>query len=277
MIRMRNPPSILQTDLDAQPLTSAAHWDTYWEHAPALPAEAHANGKSSTRAILEVIDRFVAWDPPRTVLEVGGAPGGYAAHLYRRFGHEICVLDSSPVGIDMTRKNFEMLGIQGRVLHRDLFSTEAPTPQFDVVFSLGLIEHFADTRAVVAAHLAYVKPGGRLIIGCPNLLGINRALLRRLAPSALEWHHLEAMDIREWPRFEQALGLRVRFRGYVAGFQPGTFWRCDHRSLLDRALARGFTALDHRWRGPLARAFTRLNSRHWSYYAIGVYDKSDNQ
>jgi SAM-dependent methyltransferase len=258
---------------DAAPLTSASHWDDYWDRLRALPVQADSNGQSSTTAILEVIDRFAAWDSPRDVLEIGGAPGAYAAHLYRRFGHDVCVLDNSAVGLELTRKNFEMLGIPGRVLHRDLFSPDRPVPQFDLAYSLGLIEHFADTQAVVSAHLAYVRPGGRLIVGCPNLLGINGALLRRLSPTVLDWHHLDVMDIRGWPQFEQALGLSVRFRGYIAGFQPGTFWRCERSSFSGRAVAHGFAALAARWHGPVARSLAGLNSRRWSYYAIGVYDK----
>jgi SAM-dependent methyltransferase len=229
--------------------------------------------QSSTAAILEVLDRFVGSPSRQSVLEIGGAPGGFLVHLWRRFGHEVTVLDNSPVGVELTRQNFELLNVPGTVLQRDLFSTDPPTPQFDVVYSLGLIEHFADTRSVVGAHLAYVKPGGRLIIGCPNLLGVNGAVLRRLSPKMLEWHNSVAMDIRKWPRFEESLGLKVRLRTYIAGFQPGAFWRCEKRSVAHRAAARGFSALGKRWNGPLARGITRVNSRHWSYYAIGVYDK----
>ena len=154
----------------ADALTDPSHWDGYWEQALVLPIAVEPGDQSSTTAILEVIDRYAdsAW--PLSVLEVGGAPtGGYVAHLWRRFGHDVCVLDNSGVGVELTQRNFDMLGVRGRVLYRDLFSAEEPVPQFDVVYSLGLIEHFADTAAVVAAHLAYVKPGGRLIVGCPRI------------------------------------------------------------------------------------------------------------
>jgi SAM-dependent methyltransferase len=265
--------TLLTEDLDAEPLTDTVHWDSYWKQACALPVVAQPDGQSSTAAILEVIDRFVESDSPLSVLEVGGAPGGWAAHLQRKFGHEVCVLDNSPIGIDLTRRNFELLGIPGQVLQRDLFSPTQPVPQFDVVYSLGLIEHFEDTEAVVAAHLAYVKPGGRLIVGCPNLLGLNGFIFRRLSPTVFDWHNVGVMDIRGWPRFEKALGLRVRFRGYISGFQPAAFWRRDRDRLLDRAVRRGFQELGKRWHGPISRTLSRLNSRRWSYYAIGVYDK----
>lgn len=256
-----------------QALTTSKHWDNYWE-AARLPVEIIKGSQTSTTAILDVIDRFVASDSPLSVLEVGGAPGGYLVHLWREFGHDVCVLDNSPVGIGLTRRNFLLLGIPGDVLQRDLFAPDRPIPQFDVVFSLGLIEHFDDTESVVAAHLEYLKPGGTLIVGCPNFRGVNLALLRRLSPSMLEWHNLDAMDISRWRQFERALRLEVRFRGYVGGFQPSMFWRCESRSILDRALRRGFVSVGRRFKGKVGEFMRRWNSPRWSYYALGVYRKS---
>lgn len=265
-------PSFLRTTPDPRALTSAGHWDDYWTAAPPLPVIVECGGSPAATAILEVVDRFLASNRPLSVLEIGGAPGGYAAHLHRQLGHDVCVLDNAPVGIEMTRRNFELLGIPGRVLERDLFETATAPPRFDAVYSLGLIEHFANTEAVVAAHLAYLRPGGRLIVGCPNLRGLNHMLLQRLSPSALEWHHLDMMNLREWPRFEGALGLRPRFRAYVAGFQPGMFWRREREGLVERALVRGLRGAERWLRGELGRRMAHVNSRHWSYYMLGVYD-----
>jgi SAM-dependent methyltransferase len=261
--------------MSAQPLTDVNHWDSYWEHGPKLPVDVDRDVHSSSQAILRVMDRFIPTDAPRSVLEIGGAPGGYLVHFQRKFGHRICVLDNSPVGVEMTRRNFELLGITGEVLQQDMFEQDGSKPQFDVVYSHGLIEHFTDTKSTIASHLAYLKPGGTLIVGCPNFLGVvNRLLLRRLSPSLFDWHELDVMDISRWPQFEQELNLRVRFRGYIAGFQPAAFWRCERRSVADRALRRGFIELGRLWDRPLARGLSAINSRHWSYYALGVYEKA---
>ncbi len=192
------------------------------------------------------------------MLEVGGAPGGYLVHLWRKFGHDVCVLDNSPAGIELSRRNFELLGVPGRVLERDLFAPDDPDLKFDVVFSLGLIEHFQDTTAVVDAHLNYVRPGGTLIVGCPNFRGINGWLLRRLSPSLLRWHNLDAMDISRWPAFERRLNLEVKFRGYVAGFQPGIFWRCERRSITHRATSRGLVELGQRMPDRVEKSLSRF-------------------
>jgi SAM-dependent methyltransferase len=227
----------------------------------------------SRPTLLQVIDRFASSPSRLSVLEVGGAPGGYLVHVWRKFGHDVCVLDNSPVGTELSRRNFELLGVPGRVLERDLFAPDDPELKFDLVFSLGLIEHFQDTTAVVDAHLSYVRPGGTVIVGCPNFRRINGWLLQRLSPSLLRWHNLDAMDISRWPEFERRLNLDVKFRSYVAGFQPGMFWRCERRSITARATARGLSELGQRMPDGIEKALSRLNSSLWSYYALGAYGK----
>lgn len=251
-------------------LTRSEDWNAYWETVQ-LPVEVTPGTQTSTTAITDVIDRFAASSSPLSVLEIGGAPGGYLVHLWRRFGHRVSVLDNSPVGVELSQLNFELLGVPGTVYEGDLFTSTERTERFDIVYSLGLIEHFDDTAAVVAAHLRYLKPGGTLIVGCPNFRGINFTLLRRLSPSLLSWHNLEAMDISTWPRFEEALSLEVRFRDYVGGFQPATFWRSDSNAVVNRALARGMLEVGRRWNGAVGKLVSNWNSPRWSYYALGVY------
>jgi 2-polyprenyl-3-methyl-5-hydroxy-6-metoxy-1,4-benzoquinol methylase len=253
-------------------LTTTEQWDDYWRRLE-LPFEIVKGTNPTTTAILDVFDRFLASDSRLSVLEVGGAPGGYLVHLWRRFGHDVCVLDNSPVGVEVSRRNFELLGVPGTVLEGDLFAPERSGLQFDAVVSLGLIEHFDDPLPVVAAHLAYLKPDGTLIIGCPNLRGINRAIFRRLSPSILDTTNQDAMDVERWPRFERALGLDVRFRAYVAGFQPSVFWRCESRSVLDRVLHTVLMLIGHFSNSAIGKLMSRWNSPRWSYYALGVYRK----
>jgi SAM-dependent methyltransferase len=255
-------------------LTTPDHWDDYWDKV-LLPVAVAPGAATSTTAILNVIDRFASSPSPLSVLEIGGAPGGYLVHLWRAFGHEVCVLDSSPAGIELTRKNFELLGVPGRVLERDMFGRNESNLTFDIVYSLGLIEHFQDISSVIDAHLRYTKPGGTLIIGCPNFRGVNRILLRRLSPSLLSWHNLDAMNVHLWSHFEHQFELDVRFRGYVAGFQPAAFWRYEHPSVFNRALSRVLAEIGRRMTGRLGTALSHWNSPLWSYYAMGVYRTRD--
>src|SRR6266513_4248319 len=67
-------------------LTDPTYWDDYWRDLE-LPADVTPGAHTAIDPILEVIDRFVASDSPLSVLEIGGAPGRFLAHIRRRFGH----------------------------------------------------------------------------------------------------------------------------------------------------------------------------------------------
>lgn len=94
----------LVSSAEVRPLTDPDLWDDYWRELPALPAEVGDDAPLAVAAIREVLDRFSDSPARVSVLDVGGAPGRWAAHIHRRFGHQVCVLDSSPVGIAMTQK-----------------------------------------------------------------------------------------------------------------------------------------------------------------------------
>jgi SAM-dependent methyltransferase len=247
------------------------YWDDHWSNLR-LPVEVRKGDSLYADAITDVFDRYLGGDSRLSVLEIGGAPGQYAAYVWRRFGHDVAVLDNSAIGCARARENFELLGIPALVYEADMFAQ--PTRLFDVVYSLGVIEHVAtrnDLVAMIAGHLNHLRPGGLLIVGCPNFRGLNRLFARRLSPSFLAIHNLDVMSATAWDEFEQAFGLERFFRDYVGGFEPSMFWRRERDRFSDRVLR---TALHFSAKvlgsGKL-RILRRFNSRAWSGFLMGVY------
>jgi hypothetical protein len=110
-----------------------------------------------------------------------------------------------------------------------------------------------------------------LILGAPNLDGINAPVLRRLSPSFLAKHHVEATFESTWDRFEKDLGLERLFRAHMGGFDPSMFWRIESRKLTDRALHQALWYLGKGLERRETRFLRRPNSRLWSTYLMGVY------
>jgi SAM-dependent methyltransferase len=250
-------------------LTDQADWDAYWEETQ-LPVEVRRHQSLYIDEILAVFDRWLARDESRSALEIGGAPGGYLAYLNRRFGFKISILDFSPRGCDLARRNLELLNLDGVVHEGNLFDAYDHLPKYDIVYSLGLIEHFENLTPVVRAHARYLKPGGILIIGCPNFRGVNNLIARRLSPSILRDVELRAMDFGEWT-FETELGVERLFAGYVGGFEPSMFWRCESSRVSDRLLWRTLTLLGKVTNARPFSPLRKINSSRWSGYMIGVY------
>ena len=258
--------------MDPDRLTQEEYWDNYWRNLR-LPSEIRkVPGNLYLNAILRVFDRYFPPDERLSILEIGGAPGQYLAYMHRTFGYSVHCLDYSKMGCLKAKENLELLDIRGTVHHADLFSEELQLSQFDIVYSLGFVEHFSDPGMVIERHLRLLKPGGILLIGLPNFLGIYRFFLKRLSPELLASHNLRFMDIRTWGEFEKNLDLQILFKGYVGGFEPRLFSRRGARGS-SRAVLGVARALDRVFHSHLG-LLRKLNSRLTSGYAIGVYRKA---
>lgn len=207
-------------------LTDTAYWDGYWAaHVAELPAEIkRETSGQQVRAILHVFDSHMPRGESLSVLEVGGSPGQYLAYIHRLTGCRSAILDFSPVGCDLARRNFAQLGIPLETHERDLFAPATPEiGRFDVVYSLGLAEHFDELDSVVAAQAALVAPGGLLILGMPNFRGVNGWFAKRLDRTRYLTHNVDSMRMERWDTFEDRLDLDRIYRGCIGGFEPLTF------------------------------------------------------
>ena len=100
------------------------------------------------------------------------------------------LLDSSPEGIRLAGERFAPeFGSRIEYLHADVFSASV-SRRYDLVFSVGLIEHFTDAEIVelVRLHRRFATPDELLIDGSDSdgeLSGdpIHRGALRDLALS----------------------------------------------------------------------------------------------
>ena len=110
--------------------------------------------------------RYAGFQKPFTVAELGGGGSCFCKSLKQHFPvKEYTVFDSCPEGIaQFLRKNPEE-----KAIRKDLLQMQEQ-PQFDLVFSVGLIEHFSqvDTGQIIRKHFEMTRPGGFVIIFFPT-------------------------------------------------------------------------------------------------------------
>jgi SAM-dependent methyltransferase len=251
-------------------LTEGSFWDAYWEGF-SLPAEFKQEpGNTYGNAILDVFDKNLPHDPRLTAAELGGSPGQYLAYVHKSLGYRVTCIDYSRIGCQKTVENFTLLGIDGDVIQADIFDDDVDLPLFDVVYSLGLIEHFKDRTPVVERHVRLIKPGGYLVLGVPNFRGIHGWFMRRLAPTLYAAHEIDAMNLGSWVEFEKRFSLDVVFKGYVGGFEPLIFKRREvkgAKTIIPFAIAVGIALAVHSFLGFVRR----FNGPRLSGYAMAVY------
>ena len=254
-------------------LTGQRFWEDYWEGKPGKAGKKKTN--LSTISLLRTFDKYLPSTEGAAILEVGGAYGEYLLYLTRRFGYKAHSLDYSRIGNEQTLGTFSKAGLPVEVYERDLFADHSDLPKFDIVFSLGFIEHFDDPVPVVAKHLELLKPGGLLLLGVPNYSGIYRPVLKRLAPSIENTHNMAAMDLGAWGEFEEKLGLNPVFTGYIGGFEPLNMKKLEVNTTLNQIIYFFIRVLMFLF--SFRMGFLRkFNSKHWSAYLVGIYRKKES-
>ena len=150
------------------------HWDHVHRGRPRmrLPSPLIVATKNVYRLLDSRLSRGMK------VCEIGFAPGKQLAGVAARYGVEVSGIDYSEPGVVTGRELFTALGMQADLRCESIFETSFPAETFDLVYSIGVIEHFTDPRPMVAAHYRLIRSGGRCVILIPAYRGLYR---RRVA------------------------------------------------------------------------------------------------
>lgn len=165
--------------------------------------------------------------------EVGCFPGRYLAAL-GDLGFRLNGIDSTPRTKTEMKSWLEKQGYSvGQVMQGDFF--ELPDSRsYDLVYSVGFIEHFPNWAEAIRKHAELVKPGGLLLITVPNFAGaLQKTLHQWLDPVNLSRHHLPAMDPELWKAELAQQGFEILESSYFPEFD---FWIGEQkRNLIQKA------------------------------------------
>jgi len=167
-------------------LTDRDYWATYWAN--------YQYEKVPSNTIYDYL--MPSLKGKSSFIEIGGFPGINAAYFYKNGFPDVTLLDFY---IDRSIvSTFEQLNnLPENKIHcieSDFFKFESDRT-YDVVFSLGFIEHFEDTQAVIERHVKLLSDNGRLLIILPNFRGINGCIQWLFDRKNLRLHNLESMKI----------------------------------------------------------------------------------
>ncbi len=160
-------------------------------------------------------------EKPKAV-ELGSAPGRRLVFWRDRLDVEPYGVEYAKDGAETNQHVFRDAGIDvDNVIHADIFDGDFQSQYqgtFDLVSSFGLIEHFAEASEVIEEHVNLLKPGGLLVIGIPNLRGLNYWLTSFFHPEVLPLHNLQLMKRTTFQDAFQSFPLDAIYSGYMGLF-----------------------------------------------------------
>lgn len=246
-------------------LASNRFWDAYWERIK-IPCRIDLTF-SFDRCLEKIFSRFLKADPNVKLIEIGCAPGRWLVYFHEKYNYQVTGIDNSEMGIRKTQENLKYHNIDGKIYKTGIFDFYPPE-KYDVVLSLGFIEHFEEVDKVIEKHLSLLKLGGKLVLGVPNFKGINFLIQKYMCEDLLAKHNLGIMNKGFFEGLPQRFPLEKIFVDYIGGFEPTLFSPIDKPNILSKVILKALGAL-----GLLRRNswLDNLNSRLFSSYIIGIF------
>ena len=141
--------------------------------------------------------------------------------LGKNLYYKVSGIDLTPYLLTRLPEYLNNNGVQVGSLYLEDFLNFNSTQQFDVVCSFGFIEHFTNFELVFQKHIDLVKPGGILVVACPNFNGLQKLFHAMLDYDNLKRHVLAAMDLQSWGKILKKNDMEIIYHGY---YRTADFW-----------------------------------------------------
>ncbi|OFW02715.1 MAG: hypothetical protein A3G20_04555 [Acidobacteria bacterium RIFCSPLOWO2_12_FULL_59_11] len=234
-------------------LTDKKYWTNSYGNTPFVKYELENDH-------FKLLFTYAGKDKINSVIEIGSFPGPFLAAL-GECGFELNGIDFHPKNEIELPDWLRSLGYTVGLFYSEDFLVFPFEKNFDLVYSLGFIEHFEDFDKIIRRHASLVKDDKYLFISAPNFKGaIQKWLHYFLDKENLDKHYLPSMDPEVWAEVLRKEGFKVLFSGYYG--QIG-FWvdRNNKRSLLKSILATAIARLF--WN---IRKIYKVDSKHFSVF-----------
>jgi SAM-dependent methyltransferase len=152
-------------------VSSTETWDAQWRSEPLDAAAIDLEKRTPRwRAQARLVEGCFDGFRGLSVIEIG-AGRGLNGLLYAARGADVTLLDTSSLALDQARLLSEAQSTPVTTVVADALDLPPDLRErFDIAMSFGLCEHFvgSERRAIVAAHLELLRPGGIAFLGVPN-------------------------------------------------------------------------------------------------------------
>ena len=149
---------------------------------------------------------------------MGAYPGRFIAYVASKYSLNPTALDFNPDSKKI-EKSFKEMGINKyNIIQEDLISVTTEK-KFDLIISMGFIEHFKDYKTILNNHASMLAKGGAILIIIPNKGGFRKLYGLICDRKNLDAHNLKCMNKKTFYNFALNNKLKIEYLEYFGGFQ----------------------------------------------------------
>lgn len=144
-----------------------------------------------------------------SILEVGAGSGIDSIYL-SKMGAKLTTLDFSPKSISISQKLAQKHSIKLNTILADYQKIPFKSNTFDLVFSVGLVEHFKKPLPIIKEQLRVVKKNGYLLIDVPqkyNLYTIVKKIRMLTHTFAFGWE--TEYSLQDLKKISKIFGVKI--------------------------------------------------------------------
>ena len=171
--------------------------------------------------VCKILDELLEKKEIHSAVELGGFPGTFSVYLKRKYKTEATLFDYF-IDEELFKKFTKVNNVNSneiKLIEDDLINYKKKEDQlFDLVYSIGLIEHFKDVKNIINKHTFLMEDGGELLIIIPNFRGVNGWAQKRFDKENYKIHNIECMDPDYLSKIALDLGLKNVESYYSGGF-----------------------------------------------------------
>lgn len=170
----------------------------------------------------------------KSVLEVGCGTGLFASSVAKK-GANVLGIDFSKKGIEIAKKKYQMSNLQ--FLHQDVKNIKG---KYDVIVSIGTLEHMDDPLKTLKLMKKHLKPKGKIIITSPNWSNPRGYMLLTLfylfnAPITLvDLHYFTPLDFEKWAK---KLDMKLKWKTFDRSWGHGELLAKDLKRRIPNVLS----------------------------------------
>jgi len=161
------------------------YWKDKWQ-ADRVDVTRFYNSYSGTN-MLHVFDQLIP-DKKKynSLIDIGCGAGWYFQYFReRKHISRLVGLDSAKEPLSICKQRNPFVDTVLASAEKLVFNDE----EFDIVLSMGLIEHFEDPKPILGEMVRILKKGGLLILETPNTLNFPHTMHRLINRKRLIWEH----------------------------------------------------------------------------------------